>query len=53
VIGGQYHLVPDEDVVLEAYADRLANAIEWLPRHSVWKETLEMAVALLNSRELF
>jgi hypothetical protein len=53
VIGGQYRLVPDEDAVLEAYADRLAHAIEWLPRHSVWKETLSMALAMLNSRELF
>jgi hypothetical protein len=53
VIGGQYRLVADEDAVLEAYANRLANAIESLPRHSVWKETLSMALAMLNSRELF
>jgi hypothetical protein len=53
VIGGQYRLVADEDAVLEAYANRLAHAIERLPRDSVWEETLRMALAMLNARELF
>ena len=47
-VDGDWRLVPPEDATLEAYADRLALALDWLPAESAWEPSLWIELAHLR-----